>query len=214
MTLTISENNKTALSKPAIDAMTQVYTDAVADASAVAVAADTVLGTAVKGPSWTSGMTLKAHDDTINGHTTAIDALERSGTTVAVGDAAADADRDIVLTIKNGAGTPAAVASYAVVGVKVTKANVAGTADSGDPAVINTDLDTANGLTVVATKGERIPAGAIADSANASLVAITKADGTLTVNIKKTTTNSKFYVHFILPDGTVKTSAIVELNAS
>lgn len=198
---------------PVRGAIEDTYTQAVADASAVAVAADTVLGTAVKGASWTSGMTLKAHDDTINGHTTAIDALERSGTTVAVGDAAADADRDIVLTIKNGAGTPAAVASYAVVGVKVTKANVAGTADSGDPAVINTDLDSADGLTVVATKGERIPAGAIADSANASLVAITKADGTLTVNIKKTTTNRKFYVHFILPDGTVKTSAIVELNA-
>lgn len=167
----------------------------------------------VKGANWTSSMTLKAHDDSIKGHTTAIDALERSGTTVAVFGSPSDGDRDIVLTIKNGAGTPAAVASYAVVGVKVTKANVAGTADSGDPAVINTDLNTADGLTVVATKGERIPAGAIADSANASLVAITKADGTLTVNIKKADTNSKFYVHFILPDGTVKTSAIVELNA-
>jgi hypothetical protein len=198
---------------PVREALNDTYTQAAADAATAAVAADTVLGTAVKGTGWTSSMTLKAHDDSINGHTTAIDALERSGTTVAVGDAAADADRDIVLTIKNGAGTPAAVASYAVVGVKVTKANVGGTADSGDPAVINTDLDTVDGLTVVATKGERIPAGAIADSANASLVAITKADGTLTVNIKKTTTNSKFYVHFILPDGTVKTSAQVELNA-
>jgi hypothetical protein len=65
MTLTISENNKTALSKPAIDAMTQVYTDAVADAATAAVVADTVLGTAVKGANWTSGMTLKAHDDAI-----------------------------------------------------------------------------------------------------------------------------------------------------
>jgi len=191
---------------PVRGAIEDTYTQAVADASVAAVAADTALGTAVKGTGWTSGMTLKAHDDAIN-------ALERNGTTVAVGDAATDADRDIVLTIKNGAGTPAAVASYAVVGVKVTKASVGG-ADSGDPAVIGTDLDTANGLTVVATKGEKIPAGAIADSANASLVAITKADGTLTVNIKKTTTNSKFFVHFILPDGTVKTSAIVELNAS
>ena len=196
---------KTAFSKPLIDAL-EAIDAAITAAADVAAGLVTALGTAVKGTGWTSGMTLKAHDDAIN-------ALERSGTTVAVGDAAADADRDIVLTIKNGAGTPAAVASYAVVGVKVTKANVGGTADSGDPAVINTDLDTADGLTVVATKGERIPAGAIADSANASLIAITKADGTLTVNIKKTTTNSKFYVHFILPDGTVKTSAQVELNA-
>lgn len=188
---------------PVRGAIEDTYTQAVADAS---VAADTALGTAVKGTGWTSGMTLKAHDDAIN-------ALERSGTTVAVGGAATNANRDIVLTIKNGAGTPAAVASYAVVGVKVTKANVVGIADSAVPAVIGTELDTSNGLTVVATKGEKIPAGAIADEANASLVAITKADGTLTVNIKKTTTNSKFFVHFILPDGTVKTSAIVELNA-
>ena len=178
---------KTAFSKPLISAL-EALDAAITAAADVAAGLVTALGTA-------------------------IDALERSGTTVAVGDAAADADRDIVLTIKNGAGTPAAVASYAVVGVKVTKANVGGTADSGDPAVINTDLDTADGLTVVATKGERIPAGAIANSANASLVAITKADGTLTVNIKNTTINSKFYVHFILPDGTVKTSAQVELNA-
>jgi len=204
MTLTISENNKTALSKPEIDAMTQVYTDAVADSATAAVAADTALGTAVKGTDWTSDMTLKAHDDAIN-------ALERSGTTVAVGGVATADNRDIVLTIKNGAGTPAAVFSYAVVGVKVTKSSVGG-ADSAVPAVIGTDLDTAGGLTVVA--GEKIPAGAIADSANASLVAITKADGTLTVNIKNTTTHSRFFVHFILPDGTVKTSAIVELNAS
>lgn len=181
---------------PVRGAIEDTYTQAVADAS----------GTAVKGANWTSGMTLKAHDDAIN-------ALERSGTTVAVGDAATEADRDIVLTIKNGAGTAAAVASYAVVGVKVTKASVGG-ADSAVPAVIGTELDTSDGLTVVEAKGEKIPAGAIADSANASLVAITKADGTLTVNIKKTTTNSKFFVHFILPDGTVKTSAIVELNAS
>ena len=191
---------------PVRGAIEDTYTQAVADASVAAVAADTVLGTAVKGANWTSGMTLKAHDDAIN-------ALERSGTTVAVGDAATEADRDIVLTIKNGAGTAAAVATYAVVGVKVTKASVGG-ADSAVPAVIGTELDTSDGLTVVEAKGEKIPAGAIADSANASLVAITKADGTLTVNIKKTTTNSKFFVHFILPDGTVKTSAIVELNAS
>ncbi len=197
----VAEAGDTVVAANATAAASAITANATAAASAI-----TALGTAVKGTDWTSGMTLKAHDDAIN-------ALERSGTTVAVGDEATEGDRDIVLTIKNGAGTPAAVASYAVVGVKVTKASVDG-ADSGVPAVINTDLDTADGLTVVATKGEKIPAGAIADSANASLVAITKADGTLTVNIKKATTNSKFYVHFILPDGTVKTSAIVELNAS
>ncbi len=196
---------KTAFSKPLIDAL-EAIDAAITAAADVAAGLVTALGTEVKGTDWTSGMTLKAHDDAIN-------ALERSGTTVEVGGMADDEDRDIVLTIKNGAGTPAAVASYAVVGVKVTKGDGDGN-DTGDPAVIDTDLDTADGLTVVATKGEKIPAGAIADSANASLVAITKADGTLTVNIKKTTTNSKFFVHFILPDGTVKTSAIVELNAS
>jgi len=188
--------------------------DTVVAANVIAAAsAITALGTEVKGTGWTSDMTLKAHDDAMRSHTMAIAALKRSGTEVAVGGTKNDGNRNIVLTIKNGAGTPAAVASYAVVGVKVTKANVDGTADSGAPAVINTDLDT-DGLTVVAPEGEKIPAGAIADSANASLVAITKADGTLTVNIKKTNENSKFFVHFILPDGTVKTSAIVELNAS
>jgi len=191
---------------PVRGAIEDTYTQAVADSATAAGVLDTALGTEVKGTGWTSGMTLKAHDDAIN-------ALERNGTTVAVGGAANETNRDIVLTIKNGAGTPAAVFSYAVVGVKVTKASVGG-ADSAVPAVIGTDLDTTDGLTVVATKGEKIPAGAIADSANASLVAITKADGTLTVNIKKTTTNGKFFVHFILPDGTVKTSAIVELNVS
>jgi hypothetical protein len=145
----------------------------------------------------------------INTAEASIDSLKRTGSTVAVGDLATAADRDIVLTIKDEDGT--AVARYQHVVVKVTKAS--GTADSGDPAVINTDLDTSDGLTVVSTKGEAIPDAAIANSKNATLNTITKADGTLTVNIKKTTTNSKFFVHFILPDGTVKTSAIVELNA-
>ena len=72
MTLTISENNKTALSKPEIDAMTQVYTDAVADSATAAVAADTALGTAVKGTNWTSGMTLKAHDDSMKALATSV----------------------------------------------------------------------------------------------------------------------------------------------
>lgn len=213
MTLTISENNKTALSKPAIDAMTQVYTDAVADASAVAVAADTVLGTAVKGASWTSGMTLKAHDDTINGHTTAIDALERSGSTVAVAGVVADAGRDVTLTIKNGAASPAAVAAYAMIGVKVTKGNGSGV-DTGDPAVIDTDLVTSTGLVVKENFGEQlVPSNgaAISNAGNANLIAFTKADGTLVVTPTAKTNNLFIFVHFIMPDGTVEKSAEIKL---
>lgn len=50
---------------PVRGAIEDTYTQAVADAATAAVAADTVLGTAVKGVNWTSGMTLKAHDDAI-----------------------------------------------------------------------------------------------------------------------------------------------------
>ncbi|HQN73379.1 MAG TPA: hypothetical protein PLB16_08185, partial [bacterium] len=70
MSLDISKN-VTALSGAQIEALTKGYTDAVADgtaaATAAAVAADAVLGKAIKGTGWTSGMTLKAHDDTIAG---------------------------------------------------------------------------------------------------------------------------------------------------
>lgn len=49
--------------------------DTVVAANVAAVtSAITGLGTEVKGAGWTSGMTLKAHDDTIAGHTTTIGA--------------------------------------------------------------------------------------------------------------------------------------------
>lgn len=139
-----------------------------------------------------------------------LDGLIRTGSTVAVAGLATAANRNVTLTIKDENGT--AVERRQIVGIKVTKAS--GSSDSGSPAVINTDLDTSDGLTVVSTYGEAVPDAAIVNGKNANLIAITKSDGTLTVNIKKTTTNSKFFVHFLLPDGTVETSAIVELNAS
>ena len=201
MTLTISENNKTALSKPEIDAMTQVYTDAVADSATAAVAADTALGTAVKGTNWTSGMTLKAHDDAIN-------ALQRTGSTVTVGGVVTDAGRDVTLTVKDGAGT--AVARYAMIGVKVTKGDGAGN-DTGNPAVIDTDL---TGLVVKASSGEQlVPSNgaAISNNGNANLIAFTLANGTLTVTPTAKTNNLFIFVHFIMPDGTVEKSAEIKL---
>ena len=204
MTLTISENNKTALSKPEIDAMTQVYTDAVADSATAAVAADTALGTAVKGTNWTSGMTLKAHDDAIN-------ALQRTGSTVTVGGVVTDAGRDVTLTVKDGAGT--AVARYAMIGVKVTKGDGAGN-DTGNPAVIDTDLVTSTGLVVKASSGEQlVPSNgaAISNNGNANLIAFTLANGTLTVTPTAKTNNLFIFVHFIMPDGTVEKSAEIKL---
>ena len=204
MTLTISENNKTALSKPEIDAMTQVYTDAVADSATAAVAADTALGTAVKGTNWTSGMTLKAHDDAIN-------ALQRTGSTVTVGGVVTDAGRDVTLTVKDGAGT--AVARYAMIGVKVTKGDGKGN-DTGNPAVIDTDLVTSTGLVVKASSGEQlVPSNgaAISNNGNANLIAFTLANGTLTVTPTAKTNNLFIFVHFIMPDGTVEKSAEIKL---
>jgi len=226
MTLTISENNKTALSKPEIDAMTQVYTDAVADSATAAVAADTALGTAVKGTNWTSGMTLKAHDDaikalgtavkgtdwtsdmTLKAHDDAINALQRTGSTVTVGGVVTDAGRDVTLTVKDGAGT--AVARYAMIGVKVTKGDGAGN-DTGNPAVIDTDL---TGLVVKASSGEQlVPSNgaAISNNGNANLIAFTLANGTLTVTPTAKTNNLFIFVHFIMPDGTVEKSAEIKL---
>jgi len=50
---------------PVRGAIEDTYTQAVADATAAAVAADTVLGAAVKGDDWDSSMTLKANADAI-----------------------------------------------------------------------------------------------------------------------------------------------------
>ena len=141
-------------------------------------------------------------------------ALERSGSSIAVGGAAADVTRDVVLTIKDGADTPVAVETYAVVAVKVTNGDGAG-ADAGTPAVIDTDLDTSNGLVVKATEGEQLSpsnGAAISDAGNASLLAFAKSDGTLTVTLNKDSGNDFFFVHFILADGSVISSDEIELN--
>lgn len=165
----------------------------------------------VKGANWTSGMTLKAHDDTIKGHTTAIDALERSGSTVTVAGVVTDADRDVTLTIKNGAASPAAVAAYAMIGVKVTKGDGNGV-DTGDPAVIDTDLVTSTGL-VVSSGEQLVPSNgaAISNAGNATLIAFTNADGILVVTPTAKTNNLFIFVHFIMPDGTVEKSAEIKL---
>ncbi len=163
----------------------------------------------VKGANWTSSMTLKAHDDTINGHTTAINALERSGSTITVAGTDADAARAITLTIKDGDGT--AVSRYAMIGVKVTLGNGSGV-DTGNPAVIATGLTTVDGLTV--TTGEQLSpsnGAAISDTKNASLIAYSNASGVLAVTAKTAVNNTYIFVHFIMPDGTVKKSAEIKL---
>ncbi len=71
-------------------------------------------------------------------------------------------------------------------------------------------------MIVVADNGEQISpsnGAAISDSGAASLLAFTKSDGTLKVNVKKTTTNTFVFVHFLLPNGSVVSSTEVELNA-
>jgi len=189
---------------PVRGAIEDTYTQAVADSATAAVAADTALGTAVKGAGWTSGMTLKAHDD-------AIDALQRTGSTVTVGGVVTDAGRDVTLTVKDGAGT--AVARYAMIGVKVTKGDGKGN-DTGNPAVIDTDLVTSTGLVVKASSGEQlVPSNgaAISDNGNANLIAFTLANGTLTVTPTAKTNNLFIFVHFIMPDGTVEKSAEIKL---
>ena len=168
----------------------------------------------VKGANWTPGMTLKAHDDSINAHTIAIDALERSGSTVTVAGVVADAGRDVTLTIKNGAASPAAVAAYAMIGVKVTKGDGNGV-DTGVPAVIDTDLVTSTGL-VVSSGEQLVPSNgaAISNGGKANLIALTNADGTLVVKPTAKTNNLFIFVHFIMPDGTVEKSAEIKLKES
>lgn len=148
--------------------------------------------------------------ETIIGNADDIDALERSGSTIAVDGTAASVSRNVTLTIKDGAGV--AVPGYHVVGVKVTNGDGAG-ADAGTPAVIDTDLDTTDGL-VVGAAGEQISPSnnaAIANTGNASLLAFTKVDGTLTVQLNKDSGNDFFFVHFLLPDGSVVSSEEIEL---
>lgn len=155
--------------------------------------------------------TIKGNNTLILANTAAIDALQRNGSTVTVGGVAADADRDVTLTIKNGAASPAAVAAYAMIGVKVTKGNGSGV-DTGDPAVIDTDLVTSTGL-VVSSGEQLVPSNgaAISNAGNANLIAFTNADGTLVVTPTAKTNNLFIFVHFIMPDGTVEKSAEIKL---
>jgi len=155
--------------------------------------------------------TVKGNNTLILANTAAIDALERSGSTVTVAGVAADADRDVTLTIKNGAASPAAVAAYAMIGVKVTKGDGNGV-DTGNPAVIDTDLVASTGL-VVSSGEQLVPSNgaAISNAGNANLIAFTKADGTLVVTPTAKTNNLFVFVHFIMPDGTVEKSAEIKL---
>lgn len=157
--------------------------------------------------------TVKANNTLIIANTAAIDALQRNGSTVTVAGIATDADRDVTLTIKNGAASPAAVAAYAMIGVKVTKGDGNGV-DTGDPAVIDTDLVTSTGLVVKANYGEQlVPSNgaAISNAGNANLIAFTNADGTLVVTPTAKSNNLFIFVHFIMPDGTVEKSAEIKL---
>ena len=191
---------------PVREALKDTYTQAVADASVAAVAADTAL----KGTDWT-GETIKGNKTLIVANTALIKELQRTSSTVTVAGAVTDAGRDVTLTVKDGAAT--AVARYAMIGVKVTKGDGAGN-DTGNPAVIDTDLVTSTGLVVKASSGEQlVPSNgaAISNAGNANLIAFTKADGTLIVTPTAKTNNLFIFVHFIMPDGTVEKSAEIKL---
>lgn len=155
--------------------------------------------------------TVKGNNALILANTASIDALQRTGSTVEVGGVVTDAGRDVTLTVKDGDGT--AVARYSMIGVKVTKGDGNGV-DTGDPAVIDTDLVTSTGLVVKASSGEQlVPSNgaAISNTGNANLIAFTKADGTLVVTLTAKTNNLFVFVHFIMPDGTVEKSAEIKL---
>ena len=175
-----------------------------------AASAITALGTEVKGTGW-AGETIKGNKTLILANTASINALQRTGSTVTVGGVVTDAGRDVTLTVKDANGV--AVARYAMIGVKVTKGDGDGN-DTGDPAVIDTDLVTSTGLVVKASSGEQlVPSNgaAISNAGNANLIAFTKADGTLIVTPTAKTDNLFIFVHFIMPDGTVEKSAEIKL---
>ncbi len=176
--------------------------------AAAATSAITALGTAVKGTDWT-GETIKGNKNLIVANIASIDALQRTGSTVTVAGAVADAGRDVTLTVKNGKG--AAVERYAMIGVKVTKGDGNGV-DTGNPAVIDTDLVTSTGL-VVSSGEQLVPSNgaAISNAGNANLIAFTNADGILKVTPTAKTNNLFVFVHFIMPDGTVEKSAEIKL---
>lgn len=199
---------KLGLTQGQIDALKDVYDQAIAEAIVVdsTLTSETDVGGALD-DAFGAGRTTES----IKGNADDIDALERSGSTIAVGGAVTDVTRDVTLTIKDGDNTT--VTGYHVVGVKVTNGDETG-ADAGTPAVINTDLDTSDGLVVKAGGGEQISpsnGAAIADTGNASLLAFSKSDGTLTVTLNKDSGNDFFFVHFLLPDGSVVSSDVIEL---
>lgn len=150
--------------------------------------------------------------ETVKANAASIDALERSGSTIAVDGAIADAVRNVTLTMKDG--NDVTVAGYHAIGVKVTDGDGAG-ADAGtNTPIAGAGLDTVDGL-VVGASGEQISpsnSAAISDAGNASLFALTAADGTLTVQLNKDSGNDFFFVHFLLPDGSVASSAEIEMN--
>ena len=155
--------------------------------------------------------TVKGNNTLILANTAAIDALQRTGSTVAAGGAVTDAARDVVLTIKDGDGT--AVARYAMIGVKVTLGNGSGV-DTGNPAIIATGLTTVDGLIVKSGGGEQLSpsnGAAISDTRPASLIAYSLATGVLTVTVKTGVNNTYVFVHFIMPDGTVESSTEIKL---
>lgn len=221
---------KLGLTQGQIDALKDVYDQAIADsavadlaaAAAAAAIADKAAETIVVDSTLTSETDAGgALDDafgvgrtteSIKGNADDIDALERSGSTIAVGGAVTDASRSVTLTIKDGDGT--AVEGYHIVGVKVTDGNGAG-ADSGvNTPIAGAGLDTVDGL-VIGDSGEQISpsnGAAIADTRNASLLAFTSYDGILTVRLNKDSGNDFFFVHFLLPDGSVVSSDEIELN--
>jgi len=155
--------------------------------------------------------TVKGNNTLILANTAAIDALKRTGSTVAAGGAVTDAARDVTLTVKDGDGT--AVARYSMIGVKVTLGNGSGV-DTGNPAIIATGLTTVDGLIVKSGGGEQLSpsnGAAISDTRPASLIAYSLATGVLTVTVKTAVNNTCVFVHFIMPDGTVESSTEIKL---
>ncbi|HPS30036.1 MAG TPA: hypothetical protein PLZ43_07265 [bacterium] len=114
-----------SVGKPLSDVLENGATNILTAAGAL----DTALGTAVKGTGWTSGMTLKAHDDTVAGHTTTIGAhstaLSKLNGMYSIEFVGADADPDAAFCGTISVLTPGAVPAagdkiIAVISARVT----------------------------------------------------------------------------------------------
>lgn len=128
---------RTAFSKPLNDALDAIDT-AITASAAVAAGLVTALGTAVKGAGWTSGMTLKAHDDTLT-------TIKGSGWTnqTIKGNADKIASTDLYpITVVGGNTTSAAV--FTAIGNKPTNRTPA----VGDEIVMIVGVVTASGVPV------------------------------------------------------------------